>query len=448
LEKAAFAVAKKDDDLKRVWTFVRSDFWFSDEVYGVKRALGALRLLGKRWHPDLPQAEAAAVQWLAEEAVAAVVVAAVRLAGDAYRQPPEVFERQLEERLAEGIAPFNVLRTMSKELDRYVMAVLAEAGVDPAGQLDRLGALDPKPPTYTESLVEVLHRLASAPHITAELPRLYDEHLASHRGSAPPVSGVGGVEAERGSLMLQTFAAFLRGQIRVPDDLMRPLLTAGPGGNGLARERAKAQGDSDGSKAKDGTPEPRPSVDAASPPPISTDDARQLSIDSAPSAEATGEVRPQAKPVKSERHPSASDGATAKKMPMPLAIDVGTTRLVAQTGTGEQASELRLAVRNESGEAVRVVGGEGLSPQLGPLAVVREFTLAAGASGTVELVSSRRVPRGEDDITVEVELHVRSDPAGENHSLRALLTGDPRGEHWVKVPARRQLPEVKPSLEG
>jgi hypothetical protein len=223
LEKSAFGIAKKDDDLKRVWTFVRSDFWFSDEVYGVKRALGALRLLGRRWHPDLPTTEAAALQWLAEEAVAAVVVASVRLAGDAYRQPTQVFERHLAERLAEGIAPYHVLRDVSQELDRYVMAVLSEAGVDPARQLDRLGALDPKPPGYAEPLTEVLHRLAASPRITASLPRLYDERLAAHRGSPVPGQGICGDEAKKGAQLLQTIAAFLRGQIKVPDALMRPL---------------------------------------------------------------------------------------------------------------------------------------------------------------------------------------------------------------------------------
>ena len=65
-EKATFAFAKKDDDLRRVWSFVRSDFWFSDEVYGLKRAFGALRLLGRRWHPDLPSEEAGALRWLAQ----------------------------------------------------------------------------------------------------------------------------------------------------------------------------------------------------------------------------------------------------------------------------------------------------------------------------------------------------------------------------------------------
>jgi hypothetical protein len=62
LEKAAFEVARRDDDLKRVWGFVRADFWFSDPVYGLKRAFGALRLLGDRWHPDLPMAEANTVR--------------------------------------------------------------------------------------------------------------------------------------------------------------------------------------------------------------------------------------------------------------------------------------------------------------------------------------------------------------------------------------------------
>lgn len=231
-ETAVFEVSRRDDELKRVWGFVRSDFWFSDEVYGLKRALGALRLLGRRWHPDLPTDEAACLRWLAQEAMAAAVVSVIQLAGDCYRQPAEVFERQLNERLAEGVASYAVMQEISKELDRYVLAVLRESGVDPAGRLDRLGALDPKPPAYAEPLAEVLERLAGAPHATAQLARLLDERIAIQRGSPVPAGAPVIPEAQRAGSLLQTIATFLRGQIRVPDELLAPLLNGAASING------------------------------------------------------------------------------------------------------------------------------------------------------------------------------------------------------------------------
>jgi hypothetical protein len=59
-EKQVFRVVKRDEELKREWGFVRVDFWFSDAVYGLKRALGAPRPLARRWHPKLPDPAAEA----------------------------------------------------------------------------------------------------------------------------------------------------------------------------------------------------------------------------------------------------------------------------------------------------------------------------------------------------------------------------------------------------
>lgn len=44
-EQVYATFVKGDDDLKRVWSFVRSDFWFLDDASGPRRALGALNLL-------------------------------------------------------------------------------------------------------------------------------------------------------------------------------------------------------------------------------------------------------------------------------------------------------------------------------------------------------------------------------------------------------------------
>jgi hypothetical protein len=156
------------------------------------------------------------------------MISLVELAGDCYRQPADVFERRLSERLAEGIASYAVMQDLSKEVDRYVMAILKESGVDPARQLDRLGALNPRPPGYAEPLLEVLERLARAPRATADLGRLTDERIAADRGSSSYPGSPWIQERTMGGQLLETVATFLRGQIRVPDGLLRPLFTDRP----------------------------------------------------------------------------------------------------------------------------------------------------------------------------------------------------------------------------
>ena len=223
-EKQVYAVVKRDDELKRVWGFVRADFWFSDAVYGLKRALGALRLLARRWHPELPAAEAETVRWLVEEGTAAVVISLTELAGECYRQPHDVFERNITKRLSEGQVPFDVMQQVSKDVDRYLLAVLEEEGIDPAKAVGRLGALDPSPPPYTEPLLEVLERLAETPRYSVDLGRMLDERISSRRGSPVPTDASRIPQAEHASLRLETVATFLKAQVRLPDELIVSLM--------------------------------------------------------------------------------------------------------------------------------------------------------------------------------------------------------------------------------
>jgi len=231
--------ARRDDELKRVCDFVVSEFWFLDTVYGLKRALGALRLLGRRWHENLPHDEGEAIQWLVQETLVATVLALADVAGASYRQPSDVFQRDLNRRLAEGVASYEALEALSTTVDQYLVRVLRQAGVDPTRYVGALGALNPEPPAYAEPLAEVLHRLASAPRATSEIARVVDERLAALRGSPVPPSAPALPDMRKASALLVTVATFLRAQVKLPDELLRPLMISG---NGSDKTDAAADG--------------------------------------------------------------------------------------------------------------------------------------------------------------------------------------------------------------
>jgi hypothetical protein len=379
-----FRTLKKDDELKRVWAFVRSEFWFSDEVYGLKRAFGALRLLERRWHPDLPDNARRVVRWLAQECVAAVIVSMVRMAGDCYRQPPTVFDRVLRERLAEGIVPFAVMQDISKDVDRYVMAVLQRAGVDPGAQLDRLGALDPRPPAYVESLAEVLERLALSPRATSQLARLFDERLGTQRGSPVPASAPTIPEADRAGALLETIATFLRGQIKVPDAFLGAL-----------------------------TAEAHPKPVAASAPVLAVADE---------SAErARGEISPEA------GHERA------------LTVEASETSLAETPGDGDGRPRraLLLGLRNRADTELAVIGAAGQSHELGELVADSGVSLAPGATGHVTLPVEQ--PVEADKLDTEVTLHVAvrfRDPerGGGSELLEVKMRGALNTDRWTLEP--------------
>jgi hypothetical protein len=46
-QREVYNAVKSDTDLKRVYWFVRSEFWLSDPTAAIKRAFGAVRLLAK-----------------------------------------------------------------------------------------------------------------------------------------------------------------------------------------------------------------------------------------------------------------------------------------------------------------------------------------------------------------------------------------------------------------
>lgn len=218
LQRGIYDCLKSDSDLKRVYWFVRSDFWFLDAVPGLKRALGACRLLGERFGTGLPAQLQDAVLWLAEQAVVTAVFALARVAGESYRHPPDVARPRLLEQLAEGASDYETQVRLSKTVDRYILAVLKDAGLDPARAVDALGALNPVPPSYAEPLLEVVERLAAEPLVTAELPRLLDWRLAERRlGKALGPLPTSGSEIARGDgdRLLRMIGVFLVGQTRL-----------------------------------------------------------------------------------------------------------------------------------------------------------------------------------------------------------------------------------------
>lgn len=137
----------------------------------------------------------------------------------AYRLTEEDFRRYLVERLAEGVAEYRALEEISRQVDRYVVGVLAAAGVSPAASTSAVGAFAPHPPPYAEPLAEVLVRLAVTPAATAGLARAADDAFAGSYLSSLGLSTSDGASTEHARL-LRIMAAFLERQTRVPGPLL------------------------------------------------------------------------------------------------------------------------------------------------------------------------------------------------------------------------------------
>lgn len=110
------------------------------------------------------------------------------------------------------------MREIAKQVDKFLVGVLREAGVGDAHLVGAIGALAPRPPTYAEPLLELIQRLAAEPRLARELPRLIETYLALELYGGE----LGDVEADSARL-LRLVAAFIQRQGRLPDELTLPL---------------------------------------------------------------------------------------------------------------------------------------------------------------------------------------------------------------------------------
>lgn len=216
LERDADTSTVKDEELRRVYVFARSELWLGDPVTALKRALGALRVLGQRWSPELGEREQRILRWLGGETICGLTVALVRLASESYRAPEEVFAKHLNERLSEGLASYDAMREIAKQADKFLIGVLREAGVDDNRVVGAIGALAPRPPGYAEPLLELIQRLAAEPRLTRELPRVAERHFARE------LYGEQLAEVDSARL-LRLVAAFVERQGRLPAELVAPM---------------------------------------------------------------------------------------------------------------------------------------------------------------------------------------------------------------------------------
>ncbi|MDA8330590.1 MAG: hypothetical protein M0027_05185 [Candidatus Dormibacteraeota bacterium] len=218
---------KADPDLTRVYWLLRSECWNSAPALSLKRLMSAIELLGRRWNAETTGPMRRTVSWLTGDAIVAFSVAAVQLAALAVRLPPSEFRRQVAFRLAEGGASIGEMERLSKAVDTYIAGVLGAAGVAPAVSVAALGAFQPTPPGYTDSLLEVLERLAQQSRRARVLPLYLDivvaQRVKGRDWRLPDLSLWGIEDADETAMSGRLVLAFLKGHAGLPEDFANVL---------------------------------------------------------------------------------------------------------------------------------------------------------------------------------------------------------------------------------
>jgi hypothetical protein len=173
-EAAIRAITKTDEELTRAYWFLRSEFWHAPSSLGLKRALTVVELISHRWANEKDAGRRRALGWLVGDALVAFSVSAVTLAARAVTMPLTEFRVQLLNRLSEGATPIGEMSRLSKAIDAYVTGLLRQYDVPPSEIVKSIGAFEPTPPEYADSLLEVLERLAERPTAARHVPLVLD----------------------------------------------------------------------------------------------------------------------------------------------------------------------------------------------------------------------------------------------------------------------------------
>jgi len=219
---------KSDNFLERGYWFLVSEVWFLEPFDALKRTLGLLSGMAKRWPPDAHQQAVQVARWIFGEAISIVVLNLAIIAGEANAMSASVFRQTAAARLASGDLPYHAMRALSDRVDTYIGKILATLNAPADIRLGAIGGLLPVPPDYTEPLLELISRLAAEAALTAQLPRQLDavvfERLVRRRNISPELATRLNLSQDTERL-IRLVAAFLRGQVGIPDAVDKVLTT-------------------------------------------------------------------------------------------------------------------------------------------------------------------------------------------------------------------------------
>ncbi|MDF2990598.1 MAG: hypothetical protein K0S37_1112 [Microbacterium sp.] len=228
LRKTVQAISRNDPFLESAYRYLTSTVWFLDVFSATKQTLGLARTLAERWTPGVKDDDHLAMRWLISEAVSLLGYNIVAIAGHVRPMSSDAFNSYLRERLADGIVPAQKMRVLARDIDKYISGVLTAANAPATIRTQAIGAFEPSPPDWADSLAELALRLRRIPNI-ADLPRQLDllvyERLA--RGRTVPADAASRLRLAdpETTVAIRTLAAFLRNYQGITNDVS-DLITA------------------------------------------------------------------------------------------------------------------------------------------------------------------------------------------------------------------------------
>lgn len=222
LRRTVKGICGDDPALAPAFKFLTSTVWFLDPFAALKQCLGLLQTLTVRWTPAVKDDEQLAVRWLISEALSVWMLNLVAVVGHIRPMDPASFTSYMRERLADGVVPAQRLRVLARDFDKFIGGLLAAAKAPPELRAEAVGAFEPTPPEWADSIAELALRLSRAQFL-GDLPRQFDVMVHERLARGKSVSELATQRLRLDDRSLQSSvslaAAFLRNYGALTDDL-------------------------------------------------------------------------------------------------------------------------------------------------------------------------------------------------------------------------------------
>jgi len=156
---------KGDPGLSKVYWFVRSRFWYTDNSTRLKQLITALELISNNLGSE-------ASKWLLYESSVLLSVAIIYLCRDTYPLSAKERPEYIANVLTTGLGSPEVAKKILEATYGVVASIIKEKSGETPYIDDKF--LRISPPEYTESLIDLVERLTQRPKISVEVPRFLD----------------------------------------------------------------------------------------------------------------------------------------------------------------------------------------------------------------------------------------------------------------------------------
>ncbi|WP_157157581.1 hypothetical protein [Diaminobutyricimonas sp. LJ205] len=139
---------------------------------------------------------------------------------------PEAFTSYARDRLAEGVVSAPKMRQLAPRIDKYIAGLLAAAKAPALLRTQAIGAFEPTPPEFSDSLAELALRIKRSPQghqLARQVEYVIHERLVRQR--EPSESALIRLGANL-QTAIPSVAAFLRTYAGLPPDLSAALVGA------------------------------------------------------------------------------------------------------------------------------------------------------------------------------------------------------------------------------